>query len=539
MELFNFLLAESESETKRTAIHATLAGILEGVALLIVSMTVVTPKSEGFNYLYFAVFIVTVLGYLYAKHRALTSSSALVEGIIRKIRLNTAEKILHSQFAAFERVDPSRLTAVLSKETRRLAEATHNVVTAWTSFVMLIVGFIVILFLSTFAFQVILLFACAGMVIYFRDHKQIVDKMIRAVGTEMDLHQKLSHLLKGFKELRLNTQKSKDLIENHYMRQASSSRRLFEEVWKGFAANILKTSSLFFLGLGSIVFLVPSDTLIGNLQTFQVLTVVIFVLGHMTALFQAVPQLSKAGVAIGQIRAVESDLDELEKEEARLSADELEQCPEFKEIKIEGLTYDYGQPGADKAFSLGPIDLTLSPGEIVFIVGGNDSGKTTFVRLLTSLYRPREGRIFLDGDEVTDAVLPSYRTLFSTVFTDFHLFGRLYGAASPTSREAEAMLGKLGIDMKTSLKNRRFSVTDLSAGQRRRLALACALFEKKPICLFDKVAADQDPEFRRFLYTELFPQLKKSGQTVLAITHDEKYFGHADRVIKLKDGKIE
>ena len=131
----------------------------------------------------------------------------------------------------------------------------------------------------------------------------------------------------------------------------------------------------------------------------------------------------------------------------------------------------------------------------------------------------------------------SYRELFAAIFADFHLFERLYGLLGTD----EAVIGELLKDMQLSDKvrvvNDRWSTLELSTGQRKRLALVVSLLDQKPLLVFDELAADQDPEFRQFLYEELLPRLRSQGTTVIAATHDDRYFHVADKVIKMEYGK--
>ena len=83
---------------------------------------------------------------------------------------------------------------------------------------------------------------------------------------------------------------------------------------------------------------------------------------------------------------------------------------------------------------------------------------------------------------------------------------------------------------KVDVKDNAFSTLELSGGQRKRLALLRCYLEDRPIYLFDEVAADQDPEFRKFFYRNLLQKMKEKGKTIIAITHDDHYFDIADRV---------
>jgi len=89
------------------------------------------------------------------------------------------------------------------------------------------------------------------------------------------------------------------------------------------------------------------------------------------------------------------------------------------------------------------------------------------------------------------------------------------------------------------IKDRTLSTLDLSQGQRKRLALLTAYLEDRPIYLFDEWAADQDPQFKEIFYFELLGRLKAAGKTAIVISHDDRYYHVADRVIKLNYGLIE
>ena len=190
-----------------------------------------------------------------------------------------------------------------------------------------------------------------------------------------------------------------------------------------------------------------------------------------------------------------------------------------------------------ETFRLGPFDLTANRGEILFLVGGNGSGKSTLLKVLTGLYPPSSGTILWDGRQVTARSLLSYRSLYSTIFTDFHLFDRLYGLGEQDPETIEALISKMELSEFVSIREGRFTTTSLSTGQKKRLALIVALLEQRPILVFDEVGADQDPRFRAKYYEEILQELKEQGRTVIAATHDEAYFRCADRIFRMEFGK--
>jgi putative ATP-binding cassette transporter len=190
---------------------------------------------------------------------------------------------------------------------------------------------------------------------------------------------------------------------------------------------------------------------------------------------------------------------------------------------------------------VGPADFTLRSGELVFITGGNGSGKSTFLKLLAGLYRPDAGQIRFDGILVTDSTREAYRQLITAIFVDYHLFQRLYGIPDPDPREVDELLAQFRLLDKTGLTNGEFDTVNLSTGQRKRLALIVGLLEKRPILLLDEWAADQDPEFRRKFYFDLLPALHRAGRTVVVISHDDRYLDEMDlpaRRLRMDEGRF-
>jgi putative ATP-binding cassette transporter len=208
-------------------------------------------------------------------------------------------------------------------------------------------------------------------------------------------------------------------------------------------------------------------------------------------------------------------------------------------IDLVAVTHRYRCEADDVNFTLGPLDLTLPPGELVFLIGGNGSGKTTLAMMLLGLYVPESGQILLDGQPVNDANREHYRQHFSAVFSDFFLFDKLLGLSdSGLDEQARVYLDRLKLSHAVRTHDGVFSTVRLSQGQRKRLALLTAYLEDRQVYVFDEWAADQDPVFKNIFYTELLPKLKARGKTVVVITHDDQYFRLADRCIKLDYGQI-
>jgi putative ATP-binding cassette transporter len=128
--------------------------------------------------------------------------------------------------------------------------------------------------------------------------------------------------------------------------------------------------------------------------------------------------------------------------------------------------------------------------------------------------------------------------LYSVIFTDFHLFEQLYGIDDIDINRVNTLMKTMGLNGKTAFESNGFSNVNLSTGQKKRLAYIAAELEDKQIYIFDEWAADQDPEFRQYFYDVLLKDLKANGKTVIAVSHDDRYFYAADKMIKLDYGQI-
>jgi ABC-type siderophore export system fused ATPase/permease subunit len=152
---------------------------------------------------------------------------------------------------------------------------------------------------------------------------------------------------------------------------------------------------------------------------------------------------------------------------------------------------------------------------------------------------PQEGKIFLNDLEITHGNRICYSNRISAIFTNTYLFEENYDAFDLTPGNQQLAeyisLVKLNDVLKASADSRRFS-NKLSKGQQKRVSMIYALLESHDILVLDEWAAEQDPSFKAYFYLEMIPVLKRLGKTVIAVTHDDQYFGYADRILKFEFG---
>jgi putative ATP-binding cassette transporter len=292
---------------------------------------------------------------------------------------------------------------------------------------------------------------------------------------------------------------------------------------RAFSSAVSWGQVLIFILIACVAFVLPVVAPVEKPVLTGFTFAILYMVGPVQIILNSMAQLSRATVAMDRVESIGVQLSENARPEAALPAQ----------------TGAYRSERDGAAFTLGPIDLSFRPGEIVFITGGNGSGKTSLAKLLTGLYQPESGTVRLDGQPVDEAGQERFYALFSAVFSDFFLFDSLLGLGRDSlDDDAAHYLRELQLDHKVKVVDGRLSTTELSQGQRKRLALLTAYLEDRPVYLFDEWAADQDPHFKNVFYHELLPALRARGKTVFAISHDDRFYDVADRVIKLDYGQV-
>jgi putative ATP-binding cassette transporter len=299
----------------------------------------------------------------------------------------------------------------------------------------------------------------------------------------------------------------------------------------------LATAALFIV-LAALIFLLPVLSPAEVPKLIKLTTFVVFIFGPLGQVVGFYPFLNEAIASIREIQRVEQLLDSIYEHGLADPLSAAEPPLSFNTLRCNGLAFSYHDERGQPSFSLEPLDFELSRGETVFITGGNGSGKSTFLKVLAGLYSPASGSIAVNGVPIDRDNRQSYRNLFSPVFSDFHLFDRIYGTKEVDYDRLRSLLDITDLAHKTSIVDRQISTVDLSSGQRKRLALVLSLLEDKPILLLDEWAAEQDPQFRRKFYREILPWLKQQEKTVVAVTHDDDHYDVADRVLKMQFGNF-
>jgi putative ATP-binding cassette transporter len=352
-----------------------------------------------------------------------------------------------------------------------------------------------------------------------------------AAGIEARNRADLMALVGGFKELKLNADRRAAFLAalRGRMQEAQTARaRADRRVVLGM---LLQMSSV--IGTSAFcIFLLPGIT--PSISTATLVAAALLMANIPLGTVRDIPVLAHVSNETAGLARLQADLGIGLTHDPRPDGDAASLLP-FQTIALAGTSYRYPGQGDEAGFALAPVTLTFLAGSITFIVGGNGSGKSTLLKLLAGLYMPSGGRVLLNGAPASQATL---REMSTVIFSDHHVFERLYGVPAPDPNAVNAALAAMGIAGQTRFENGRFSRIALSSGQRKRLAWVAGLQDDRPLVLLDEWAADQDPEFRDRFYRELLPALRDAGKTVIAVSHDDRYFDMADRLIRLDYGRL-
>ena len=537
MQVVQILLKESPDAWRRALIVAGIAGVGNAVILGIInrSASLASADSSLLNLRLLLLFGLCMLAFFMGKRYALIQSSVIVEQMIKDRLIRVANKIRQSELELVENLGRGELYTKLCQDTALISQSGLILVNAAQQSLVLLFSLCYIAFLWLPAFAVTLGTIIVGVVVYFRKAESAQELLLRLKVKEAQLVDALGHMVDGFKEIRLNRKKS-DAVFSEFTELSEIVRSLKIDTQINFLVDIMFSDVFFYSLLAIVVFLLPRFTHTTGSIVLMTTAAILFIMGPLQLVVQAAPVFERAKAAITNLAALEDKLD-LANAGGEVPADAT--WRDFQTISIDSVFFTYAErEGVNGAFSVGPLTTRIRRGETIFIVGGNGSGKTTALKLLTGLYFPHTGAIRVDRDLLTRRNVQGYRELFSTVFAQFHLFDRLYGLEDADPESVQTILDEMQLSRKTRFEAGRFTDLNLSTGQRKRLALAVTLLENKEIMVFDEWAADQDPHFRRYFYEVVLKRLKDQGKTVIAVTHDERFWKHADRVIKMEYGSI-
>ncbi|MGB3464195.1 MAG: cyclic peptide export ABC transporter [Cyclobacteriaceae bacterium] len=531
------MLLPDKNEYVQAAPKVILLSVLSGLANTIVILLITSSLQNGMeiNYLLFYFGLVAAV-YLICRKVVQTDMIYLTRNIIYNLRMKMTTKIFSTSYENFEKIDRGRIYAIMDYDIVTLGQAASTLIAVITSIITAIGVFFYMATLSFWATIATVLLIVVITVIYNIATSKTNVLFNEARETHSNYMKLLNGMIDGFRQLSIHKNK-KFAYKDEIADTTNEYREKINTASVKFVNAFLVGESLLLVVLSVVAFAVPRVfTDISSTVIMSFVILLLYLIGPINSILNSIPQIIQFKISWNKIQEFIKDIP------ATIDLSKTLPPPKnlnttVEEISIRSLSYTYPAAEGQYSFSVGPVNLTAEKGELIFIIGGNGSGKTTFSKILTGLYQSHDGGIFIEGKQIPAGEVGEY---FSTVFHPLHLFERLYDVdLEKNSNNWKELLTVLELQDKVSIEGDKFSTINLSGGQRKRLALLQCFLENKPIYLFDEWAADQDPEYRKTFYRELLPKMKAEGKIVFAITHDDHYFDVADKVIKLEMGNVE
>lgn len=502
-----------------------------GNALIIITINMAINSSNSMKINLLVYFILGIILYVYGQKIMRTKLIKVTNGIVYSKRMEIVKNLLKGPYNKFEEIEKGRIESTLNNDTETISGIADIIIAGVTSAITLICCFIYLGYINIYALLLsIIVILLISSIYYF------AGRYANKVGEEARDIQNIffkfiSDLIGGYKELSLNKKRKKDFEED--MEKSCDNYRVKRSQASFAFANMFVIGELLFtLAIGAVAFIFPF--ILKNLESTS-MTSYVFILLYMTGpvhgILNTIPNAIEAKISFNRINDL---LKQISHSSFKKSDEKQFDIEGNITLKLNEVEYEY-HDNDENNFKVGPISYEFNSGEIVFITGGNGSGKSTLAKLITGLYVPSKGYITLNNNKISGDTLSEN---YSAVFSDFYLFNKLYGIDyKGKEEEIERYLRLLQLDTKVEIEDGDFNTTKLSTGQKKRLALLVTYLEDRPVYLFDEWAADQDPEFRLFFYDTLLPDLKQREKCVIAVTHDDRYFNLADKIIKMEMGK--
>jgi putative ATP-binding cassette transporter len=526
-------------------ILSIVSGLGNAVIIFVVNETL--NREGGFQGGLFLYMMAGIVVYVFGQRLVRIRLIKIANRIVYSKRMHLIEKILNTSYQKIESLEYGRIQASLNNDTETISEFSNIVITGATNAVTLMCCFVYLGIISFYGLLLSMCFIFIAAGIHFLMGSQANKLWEQTRDIQNIFFKFINDMISGFKELSLNAGKRNDFKED----MQASCKTYKEKRIKGdikFAnANVIG-ELLFSFVIGAVAFIFPvifHDLKLTSLRTY--IFVILYMTGPVHGILGSIPNIFKVRISwnringlSGQLDCIKDDVDSKNDERVYIKNEEFRQALGESStasliIELKDVEYYY-KNSEGEAFTVGPVECRFKSGEITFITGGNGSGKSTLAKMVTGLYAPDSGEIFINSKKADSLELCGK---YSAIFSDFHLFEKLYGIDhAMKGEEVEKYLKLLRIDDKVAINDGVLNTIKLSTGQRKRLALLVSYMEDRPVYLFDEWAADQDPEFRKFFYHTLLPDLKNRGKCVIAITHDDRYFNLADQVIKMELGKI-
>jgi putative ATP-binding cassette transporter len=543
-DLFQFIARESPNDLKRVIAISFFVGLSNMGLIALINQAAADVSAGESVTLQFFLFAIMLTTFLVITNIANRENIKSTQNLIHKFKMRIMREVFQSELAKIDEIGRAEILQILARDSQTVSQSVMIMVSACQSIATLAFLTLYMATISLTAFFIILISSVLIFLAGLSALRNVTDELGTVWKRETVLNEMFSDFLTGYKEIKMHSDRAYDITRD----MVDEARETTDVKAKMliFVSNFFNyLQVLLYVVVGLMVFVVPIIATDFSDSVMQAATTSLFLTASLTGIIQSIPNLSQSNAAARALTQLEERLLSRDSDQ---NNNTREVFGEFESIRIENIRYHYPNGHVkvksdasrldNQKFGLGPISYEFEAGKVYFVRGNNGSGKTTLIRILVGLTQPDEGDIYVNGAPISLPATSDYRNLFSVVFTDFHLFKKLYGLSDVTPTEIDHLVELFQMEKKVSITDGVFSNLKFSTGQKKRLALIVALLEKRQVIILDEWAADQDPEFRHLFYEKIIPMFRAMGKTVIAITHDDHYYQSADHLLQLVNGQL-
>jgi cyclic peptide transporter len=537
------ILKSLDKKDRVEYILLALLGIVNSMVssslLLVINQTLLKEPlviMPGYNWLAFSILI----------GLAFTGSRIFQSRIIRltkrnsnDLMLKTVDKLRHASYEDYEKLGNENVYTAMY-DIAVISGIPRSLIVVFSSFFTVVCGLIYMFLTSVTGAGLVVINIAILIYLYLSRNVELKKDLELTRKLDDTYFQHINDLLQGFQEMKMGTKRNDNLYKNHITKNRSDSKALGVKTSIAYLNNELIGNYGWYLLIGIILFLLPLATDINYAQITTFIVTILFLMNPIIGLVNILPTYTTYTIAVERLKGFEikiNSFNHCEKYNPEPSAEDIS----FEKLEMVDVFYERSDRNGRRNFVLGPVNLKIQRGELVFVTGRNGSGKSTFVNLITGLYKPVAGAIYLNGHKISLDNYPYYRDHISAIFTKNYLFHHNYDGFA--IKRSNVLLNEY-IDLMQLNDvihihpDKNHIDRNLSKGQQKRLALIYAMLEDRPIMVLDEWAAEQDPTFRRYFYHTVLRKLIESGKTIVCVTHDDDFYHLAERIIEMKDGRI-
>jgi cyclic peptide transporter len=459
----------------------------------------------------------------------------LTSDVVYEFELSILEKVRDSAYEDLERYGVDKVYTAMG-DARNVSSVPQTFIQHFNSFVIVVCGLGYLFYTSFLGGLSVCILAILLTALYVHRNKKITKDLNKLRDMQNDFQRYMRDFLFGAKEVRMNTDRSDRMFTEFLTKNRDKSRELGINTAERSLTNELIGNYSWYIVIGLVLFALPLIYKLDTGQTTAYLVTVLYIIGPVNSLIGISTYYTRLKISLDRLQEFDHELNTYLKEQHPVS-EKLEE--DFERIRFENVIYEYTSYTGNN-FRVGPLNIEIKKGEVIFITGMNGSGKSTFMMLLTGLFTPTSGAIYYNNTRITGQNLTSYCEKISSIFAVPYLFSENYDNIDLDEDgqffsfiEILKMKKNIRIDYESNVVR-----NQMSRGQQKRLVLAYLLVENRPVNIMDEWAAEQDPHFRKYFYRTLLPSFKTPEKTFIIITHDDAYFDVCDRLLAFEFGEV-